>query len=61
MELSNFFITKNELINHKKSIVEQLSYNNSISIHVRRNRFSDQIGLTDSVKNKEKSEVTSTH
>ena len=56
-ELSNFFITKNELINHKNSIVEQLSNNNSISIHIRRNRFSDQIGLTDTAKNKEKSKV----
>ncbi len=56
-ELSNFFIIKNELINHRNSIVEQLSNNNSISIHIRRNRFSDQIGLTDTVKNKEKSEV----
>ena len=49
-ELSNFFIPKNELINHKNSIVEQLNNNNSISIHIRRNRFSDQIGLTDTKK-----------
>ena len=56
-ELSNCFITKNELINHNNSIVEQLNNNNSISIHIRRNRFSDQPGLTDTVKNKEKSEV----
>ena len=56
-DLSNFFTTKNELINHKNSIVEQLSNNNSISIHIRKNRFSDQIGLTDSLKNKEKSDV----
>ena len=56
-DLSNFFTTKNELINHKNSIVEQLSNNNSISIHIRRNRFSDQIGLTDTVKNKEKSDI----
>ena len=55
-ELSNFFIIKSEFINHKESIVEQLSNNNSISIHIRRNRFSDQIGLTDTVKNKEKSD-----
>ena len=54
-ELSNFFIVKKELINHKNSIVEQLSNNNSISIHIRRHRFSDQIGLSDTVKNKEKS------
>tara|TARA_B100000963_G_scaffold309805_1_gene285994 strand:- start:324 stop:1256 length:933 start_codon:yes stop_codon:yes gene_type:complete len=54
-ELSNLFIIKNEFINHKDSIVDQLSNNNSISIHIRRNRFSDQIGLTDKAKNKEKS------
>ena len=56
-ELSNFFIVKKELINHKSSIVEQLSNNNSISIHIRRNRFSDQIGLTDTVQKKEKSDA----
>ena len=55
-ELSNLFITKNELINHKDSIVEQLSNNNSISIHIRRNRFSDQIGLNNTSKNREKSD-----
>ncbi len=55
-ELSNFFIIKNELIDHKDSIVKQLSNNNSISIHIRRNRFSDQIDFTDTVKNKEKSD-----
>ena len=55
-ELSNFFITKNELINHKNSIVEQLTHNNSISIHIRRNRFSDQIGLNNTSKNREKSD-----
>ena len=59
-DLSNFFKTKNELINHKNSIVEKLSDSNSISIHIRRNRFSDQIGLTDTVKNKEKSDVFTT-
>ena len=55
-ELSNFFIIKSEFINHKKSIVEQLSNNNSVSIHIRRNRFSDQIGLTDTAKNKQRSD-----
>ena len=55
-ELSNFFIIKSEFVNHKESIVEQLSNNNSISIHIRRNRFSDQIDFTDTVKNKEKSD-----
>ena len=55
-ELSKFFIIKSELINHKNSIVGKLSNNNSISIHIRRNRFSDQIGLTNTQKNKEKSD-----
>ena len=55
-DLSNFFIIKKELINHKDSTIDQLSNNNSISIHIRRNRFSDQIGLNDTTKNKEKSD-----
>ena len=59
-DLSNLFKTKNELINHKNSIVEKLSDSNSISIHIRRNRFSDQIGLTDTVKKKEKSDIFTT-
>ena len=49
-ELSKFFIIKSELINHKNSIVDKLCNNNSISIHIRKNRFSDQIGLTDTKK-----------
>ncbi len=56
-ELSNFFIIKNELINHNDSIIKKLSSNNSISIHIRRNRFSDQIGLTDDIINLKKSEL----
>ena len=56
-DLSNFFTVKTELTNHNKSIVEQLSNNNSISIHIRRNRYSDQVGLTNTIKNIEKSDV----
>ena len=55
-ELSNLFIPKKELINHKDSIVALLNDNNSISIHIRRNRFSDQVGLTDTTKDQEKSD-----
>ncbi len=55
-ELYKFFVAKKELINHDKSIIEKLISTNSISIHIRRNRFSDQIGLTDTIINKEKSE-----
>ena len=56
-ELSNFFTPKKELINHKASIVGQLSNNNSISIHIRRNRFSDQIGLSNTSKNQKQSDI----
>ena len=56
-ELSKFFTPKKELINHKASIVEQLSNNNSISIHIRRNRFSDQIGLSNISKNQKQSDI----
>ncbi len=55
-DLSNLFIVKKELINNNTSLVQNLRSNNSISIHIRRNRFSDQIGLTNTVKNKEKSD-----
>tara|TARA_A100001234_G_C12573254_1_gene362742 strand:- start:94 stop:1026 length:933 start_codon:yes stop_codon:yes gene_type:complete len=56
-ELSNFFVLKKKLINHDNSLIDKLSSSNSISIHIRRNRFSDQIGLTDTVKSQEKSDL----
>ena len=55
-ELSFFFVPKKELIKHNKEIIHKLISTNSISIHIRRNRFSDQIGLTDTINNKEKSD-----
>ena len=56
-ELSLFFTPKKELINHNKEIVEKLTSSNSISLHIRKNRFSDQIGFTDTLKNHEKSKI----
>ena len=56
-ELSKFFIPKNELISYNQEIIKKLTSTNSISIHIRRNRFSDQIGLTDTITNQKKSEI----
>lgn len=55
-ELSRFFVPKNNLIDHNEETIKKLTSSNSISIHIRRNRFSDQIGLTDTFKNQEKSD-----
>ena len=46
-ELSNFFVSKKKFENYDNSLIDKLSSSNSISIHIRRNRFSDQIGLTE--------------
>jgi len=54
-DLSKFFTIKKELINPNDEIIKKLKSSNSISIHIRFNRFSDQINLTDNEKNKEKS------
>ena len=54
-DLSKFFTIKKELINPNDEIIKKLKSSNSISIHIRLNRFSDQINLTDNEKNKEKS------
>ena len=56
-ELSNFFTTKKELINYQDNIIEKLTSSNSISIHIRRNRFSDQNNLLNNPKNKKKSDI----
>ena len=56
-ELCTFLTPKKELINHNDEIKQKLIANNSVSIHIRRNRFSDQIGLTDTPKNQIKSDL----
>ncbi len=55
-ELSRLFIPKNELTSDNEEIIKKLISSNSISIHIRRNRFSDQIGLTDTTRNQDKSD-----
>ena len=50
-ELINLFSVKSEYINDKPSLVVKLKNTNSISIHVRQNRFSDQSIMKDDVKN----------
>ena len=56
-ELCTYLTPKKELINHNDEIKQKLIANNSVSIHIRRNRFSDQIGLTDTPKNQIKSDL----
>ena len=56
-ELSNFFVVKKELINHSEETIKKLKSNNSISIHIRRDRFSDQINDFDNEKNLLKSDI----
>ena len=56
-DLSKLFIPKNEVIKHNEKIIQKLISSNSISIHIRRKRFSDQINLTDTKKNQEKSDI----
>lgn len=56
-ELSNFYVVKKGLINHSEETLNKLKSNNSISIHIRRNRFSDQINDFNNEKNLLKSDI----
>ena len=56
-ELSNFFVVKKELINHSEETLKKIKSNNSISIHIRRDRFSDQINDFNKAKNLLKSDI----
>jgi len=46
-DLIQIFKPKKEKINQQNPLINQLQNSNSVSIHIRRNRFSDQVGLTD--------------
>jgi hypothetical protein len=46
-DLIKIFKPKHEKINQQNPLINQLQNTNSVSIHIRRNRFSDQAGLTD--------------
>ena len=53
-DLINFFTPKKDFIKDNSTIISKLNETNSVSIHIRRNRFSDQNGLIN-IYQKEKS------
>jgi len=53
-DLINFFTPKKDFIKDNSAIISKLNETNSVSIHIRRNRFSDQNGLIN-INQKEKS------
>ena len=53
-DLINFFTPKKDFIKDNSTIISKLNESNSVSIHIRRNRFSDQNGLIN-INQKEKS------
>ena len=53
-DLINFFTPKKDFIKDNNTIISKLNETNSVSIHIRRNRFSDQNGLIN-INQKEKS------
>ena len=55
-DLVNIFSPKIDYINLNHELISKLKNTNSVSIHVRRNRFSDQIGLSDNYYNNAKSD-----
>ena len=55
-EFNQIFQLKNNYLNKNFHLMKQLKESNSISIHLRRNRFSDQTNLTDSVFYTQKSD-----
>ena len=54
-DLINFFTPKKDFIKDNSTIISKLNETNSVSIHIRRNRFSDQKSLIN-ITQKEKSE-----
>ncbi len=56
-ELINILSIKSNLLNFNLPIINKLKDTNSISIHIRANRYSDQINLTDNKENFEKSKL----
>ena len=55
-DLINIFAPKDNYVNSKNEIISKLKETNSISIHIRRHRFSDQIGLNDNFSHTIKSD-----
>lgn len=57
-ELEKIFKPKNEAININNSLIDKLKNTNSVSIHVRRNRFSDQLNLKNGINLKKSEKFT---
>ena len=55
-ELCKIFVAKKELIHKNDTLINRIKSSNSVSLHIRRNRFSDQAELKTS-ENVKKSEV----
>ena len=55
-EFCRIFVPKKEVINENSSLINRIKSSNSVSLHIRRNRFSDQAKLITS-ENFKKSEV----
>jgi len=51
------FKPKNNLVNLENPLINNLKNTNSVSIHIRRNRFSDQSNLSNDLKNIEQSNI----
>ena len=55
------FKPKNNLLNFENPLIDSLKNSNSVSIHIRRNRFSDQRHLSNNLTNIEKSNAFTNH
>ena len=55
-ELCRIFVPKKEAINENNSLINRIKSSNSVSLHIRRNRFSDQVKSKTS-KNIKKSDI----
>ena len=55
-ELCRIFVPKKEVINENNSLINRIKSSNSVSLHIRRNRFSDQVKSKTS-KNIKKSDI----
>ena len=55
-ELCRIFVPKKEVINENNNLINKIKSSNSVSLHIRRNRFSDQVKSKTS-KNIKKSDI----
>ena len=55
-ELCRIFVPKKEVINENNSLINRIKSSNSVSLHIRRDRFSDQV-KSKTTKNIKKSDI----